>query len=122
MYELVFSKIIDEDIDSCYNYIKDNLEAPMAAENLMKELYEKLNHIKEKPYSRPLVHDEYLSSLGIRSIKVKNYLIFYYIEDEKYINLVTFMYNKRDWINILKEINVKPEFKKQVQRKPDKVF
>jgi len=107
MYELRFSKIINEDIDSCYNYINDNLEAPMAAENLMKELYEKLNHIKKNPYSRPLVQDEYLASLGIRSIRVKNYLVFYYIEDEKFINLITFMYGRRDWIKILKEIDCK---------------
>jgi hypothetical protein len=58
MFNLSFSKIIDGDIDSSHNYIKNNLEAPMAAENLMKELYEKLNYIKETPYSRPLVHDE----------------------------------------------------------------
>jgi len=107
MYELVFSKILDEDIDSCYNYINDNLEAPNAAEKLMKELYEKLNNIKKNPYSRPLVQDEYLASLGIRSIIIKNYLLFYYIEDKKYINLVTFMYGRRDWINILKEIDYK---------------
>ena len=109
MYKLLFSKIIDDDIDSSYNYIKDILKAPIAAENLMKELYDKLNYIKEKPYSRPLVHDEFLASLGIRSIRVKNYLIFYNIEedendkDNKYINVISFMYNKRDWINILKE-------------------
>jgi len=107
MYTLVFSKIIDDDIDSSYNYIKDTLEAPVAAENLMKELYDKLNYIKEKPYSRPLVHDKFLASLGIRSIRVKNYLIFYNIEeddkDNKYVNVISFMYKKRDWINILKE-------------------
>ena len=107
--KLVFSKIIDDDIDSSYNYIKDTLEAPNVAENLMNELYDKLNYIKEKPYSRPLVQDEFLASLGIRSIRVKNYLIFYNIEenegdkDNKYINVISFMYNKRDWINILKE-------------------
>ena len=105
VYNLAFSKIIDEDIDSCYNYINDKLEAPMAAENLMKELYEKLNHIKENPYSRPLVHDKLLASLGIRSIKVKNYLLFYSIEEEiKNLNIITFMYNKRDWVNIVKDI------------------
>ena len=37
MNRLVFSKKLEEDIDSCYNYIKDVLEAPMAAENLMDE-------------------------------------------------------------------------------------
>jgi addiction module RelE/StbE family toxin len=105
MFNLSFSKIIDADIDSCYSYIKDKLEAPMAAENLMEELYEKINHIKENPYSRPLVHDELLASLGIRSIKVKNYLLFYSVE-EKNINVITFMYNKRDWANIIKEITL----------------
>ena len=105
MYNLSFSKIIDGDIDSCYKYIKDKLDAPMAAENLMKELYEKLNQIKENPYSRPLVHDKLLASLGIRSIKVKNYLLFYSVEEEnKNLNIITFMYNKRDWVNIVKDI------------------
>jgi len=105
MYNLSFSKIIDEDIDSCYNYIKDKLDAPMAAENLMKELYEKLNQIKENPFFRPLVHDKLLASLGIRSIKVKNYLLFYSVEEEiKNLNIITFMYNKRDWVNIVKDI------------------
>ena len=112
MFELAFSKNFEEEIDSCYDYINDILEAPMAAENLMKELHEKLNYLKEKPYSRPLVQDEFLSSLGIRSIKVKNYLVFYYIEEDaknktsKFVNLISFMYNKRDWMNILKNTDV----------------
>ena len=105
MYNLVFSKIMEEDIDLCYNYIKDKLEAPKAAENLMEELYKKINHIIEKPYSRPLVHDKLLASLGIRSIKIKNYLLFYNVEEEKNtINVITFMYSKRDWSTIIKKI------------------
>jgi len=104
MYKLLFSKTIDDEIDSSYNYIKDILEASSAAKNLMKELYDKLNYIKEKPYSRPLVHDEFLASLGIRSIRVKNYLIFYNIdENDKNVNVISFMHNKRDWVYILKE-------------------
>ncbi|MCL2185498.1 MAG: type II toxin-antitoxin system RelE/ParE family toxin [Treponema sp.] len=118
MYKLIFSKLIDEDIDSCYLYIRDTLQAPMAAEKLMKELYEKLDHIREKPYSRPLVQDKLLASFGIRSIKVKNYLLFYNIEedeaekDKKNINVITFMYSKRDWINILKETPLNEIIKK----------
>ena len=105
MYTLVFSKIIDADIDSCYNYIKEKLESPMAAENLMEELYNTLRHIKEKPYSRPLVHDKFLASFGMRSIKVKNYLLFYSVEEkDNTIHVITFMYSKRDWVNIIKKI------------------
>jgi addiction module RelE/StbE family toxin len=105
MFNLSFSKIIDGDINSCYNYIKDSLQSPMAAENLMEELYEKLNRLKENPYSKPLVHDELLASLGIRSIKVKNYLLFYSVEENN-INVITFMYNKRDWAKIIKGISL----------------
>jgi plasmid stabilization system protein ParE len=34
MYRLIFSKLYKEDVDSSYNYIKDKLEALMAADNI----------------------------------------------------------------------------------------
>ncbi|MDR0456024.1 MAG: type II toxin-antitoxin system RelE/ParE family toxin [Treponema sp.] len=107
MYYVKYSKIIDDDIDSCYFYIKEKLEAPRAAENLMEELYNKKNEIKESPYKRPLVQDSYLASEGIRSIKVKNYVLYYNVdEDKKCINAIRFLYNKRNWKNLLKEKSI----------------
>ncbi|MDR2965481.1 MAG: type II toxin-antitoxin system RelE/ParE family toxin [Treponema sp.] len=105
MYEIIFSKIMDSDIDQNYLYIKETLEAPKVAEKLYSELYEKLNEISENPFKRPLVQDKYLASLGIRSIKVKKYLLFYNISEEiNAVNIIRFMHGLRDWINILKEI------------------
>ena len=103
MYRLKFSKLYDTDVDSSYNYITNNLQAPMAAENLIKETILKLEKIKENPKIRPLVHDKYLAALGYRSMKVKNYLIFYIIGDDKTIKIVRFLYGKRNWMNLLKE-------------------
>jgi len=92
------------DVDSSYNYIKDKLEAPMAADNLIKIIIENLNKIKENPNIRPLVQDKYLASLGYRLVKVKNYAIFYIIDnDNNHIKVIRFLYNKRNWQNILKE-------------------
>jgi plasmid stabilization system protein ParE len=111
MYTLVFSKIIHEDIDSSYTYIKKTLEAPWAAENLIKEIIEKLNYIKETPYTRPLVPEDYLASLGIRSIKIKNYVLYYTVDEKnENINLIRFFYNKRDWIKLLKEKTIEELF------------
>ena len=107
MYRLSFSKLYDKDIESSYNYILNNLEAPMAADNLIIEVIKKLNKIKENPNIRPLVQDKYLASLGYRLINVKNYMVFYIIDDDdKHIKVVRFLYNKRNWINILKEISI----------------
>jgi len=105
LYKLRISKLYKEDTSSSYNYIKYKLEAPMAAENLKKEIKEKIIKIKENPNFRPLVQDKYLASLGYRLINVKNYMIFYIIgEDNKHLKIVRFLHNKRNWINILKEI------------------
>ena len=104
MYTLLPSKLFDSDIDSVYQYIKENLEAPMAAENLMKELKSKLNYLKENPFARSFVQDEFLANIGFRLIKVKNFVIYYIIDEEKkVINLIRFLYNRRDWKNILCE-------------------
>ena len=107
MYRLKFSKLYDTDVDSSYNYITNNLQAPMAAENLIKETILKLEKIKENPKIRPLVHDKYLATLGYRSMKVKNYLIFYIIgDDNKTVKIVRFLYGKRNWMNLLKEEDI----------------
>jgi plasmid stabilization system protein ParE len=104
MYLLAFPKQIDIDFDSCYEYITEKLEAPRAAENLFDEIIIKLDYICETPFTRPLVQDRYLASLGIRSIKIKNYVLYFNVDEEKNtVNLVRFLYNKRDWIHILKE-------------------
>ena len=111
MYKLKISKLYDTDVDKCYNYINDTLKNPTAAENLIKNIIEKLNKISENPKIRPLVRDEYLANLGYRLITVKNYMIFYIIgEDNKHIKIIRFLYCKRDWMNILKEKTVEEIF------------
>ena len=103
MFDYVFSKIAEMDIDQSYMYIKDTLEAPMTAENLFSELYEKINEVLENPYKRALVQDKYLASLGIRSINVKNYVLYYTIDEEQnLINFIRFLHQLRDRITILK--------------------
>jgi plasmid stabilization system protein ParE len=104
MYKLIFSKLFEDDIESAYYYIKDNLEASMTAENLMKEVKRKLEYLKENPFARSFVQDEFLANMKIRSIKVKNYVIYYSVNDDaNRIKLIRFLYNRRDWKNILSE-------------------
>ena len=106
MYSLVPSQLFDKDIDSVYHYIKENLEAPKAAENLMKELKEKLIYLKDNPFTRSYVQDKFLANIGFRSLEVKNFTVFYIVDQKRNkINLIRFLYNKRDWINILREDN-----------------
>jgi plasmid stabilization system protein ParE len=107
-FTLTFSSKINDDILSSIGYIKNTLQAPMAAENHVEELIKSFEKLKENPYSGPSVHDEYLASQEIRFIMVKNYILIYYIDEKnKEVFLYRFMYARRDWINILtKELTV----------------
>ncbi|GHV77728.1 hypothetical protein AGMMS49942_25490 [Spirochaetia bacterium] len=108
MYFLNPSKIIEADLDSSHTYIKERLEAPRAADNLIEDVMKIMDYICKTPYTRSLVQDTYLASLGIRSIKVKNYILFYNVEEDKNrVNAIRFLYNKRNWKNILRENNLK---------------
>jgi len=104
MFKLLPSQLFDSDVDDVNQYITENLEAPMAAKNLMKELKVKLNYLKKNPFSRAYVQDKFLANIGFRPIKVKNYVIYYIIDESKNeINLIRFLFNKRDWKKILRE-------------------
>ena len=103
MYRLFPTEYYQDDISSVHDYINRVLVAPKAANELIDVLSEKLISIKKMPYCHALVEDEYLSSIGIRSIQVKKYLLVYVIDKElKIIRLVRFLDARSDWMNILK--------------------
>ena len=104
MFLLSTSKLFRADLYSAHKYISENLEAPKAADNLIEEAMKIMDYIGETPYARPLVQERSLASLGIRSIKIKNYVLYFTVDEEKNtVNALRFLYNKRDWITILKE-------------------
>jgi len=111
MYRVEFSPYIPEDIEEIHKYIKETLDNPKAADKIKNDLLEKIAYIKENPYARPLVNDRYLAYLGLRSIRINNFSLFYVIKEnddikKRHIKILRFMYSRRDWINIFKEMPV----------------
>ena len=103
MYFVNITHIAEEDILSVVKYIANVLKAPMAANSLLDEIdkYEKI--LKSTPNIYPTVSDEYLAKNGLKFAVIKNYMLFYIVnEEEKIVNVVRFLYGRRDWKNILK--------------------
>jgi plasmid stabilization system protein ParE len=105
MYKINFSKKFKNDVKSSVNYIKNTLQAPMASKNLKDEIKETYKKIRQTPFIYPVVPNEYLASMGFRFTMVKNYMLFYIVE-EREVNIIRFLYGRRDWINILKETSM----------------
>jgi hypothetical protein len=56
MYKLIFGKIFREDVKSSVNYIKQTLQAPVAAERLKDEIKKAYKTIKGTPFIYPQFH------------------------------------------------------------------
>jgi plasmid stabilization system protein ParE len=93
----------EEDILSAINYIANALKAPIAANNLLDEIEKHEKTLENMPNIFPFVSDEYLASKRLKFVMIKNYIMFYTIdEDNKVINVIRFLYGRRNWKNILR--------------------
>jgi len=103
MYSLAITDIAEEDILDTVYYIANVLRAPAAANNLLDEIERHEEILENTPNIYPVVPDEYLAQRGMKFTRIKNYLLFYTInEDEKIVTVIRFLYARRDWKNILK--------------------
>jgi len=104
MFTVIYSTPAEEDLLSILDYISSILKSPSAAENLLNQIEEQTTVLEDNPFIFPLAKDEYIMKLGIRHIAVKNYFLFYTIEeDKKVVSIIRIMYARRDWINLLRE-------------------
>jgi len=102
MYRLSLSQAALNDINAALQYIRDVFKDPVAAENLISKIEKEFDLIKKLPFSRHLVIDAHLSSLGIRAALIKNYILFYFVDGKKKtVYIVRFLHSRRNWLNIL---------------------
>jgi plasmid stabilization system protein ParE len=102
-YTINITDLAEEDILATVRYISNALKNPIAANNLLDEIERHEKILEETPNIYPFVKDEYLSEKGVKYVGIKNYLLFYTVdEDNKKVNALRFLYGRRDWKNILK--------------------
>lgn len=102
MYRLEYLPIAKQDMIEIARYISHELSNPIAAEKLADDMVEAAEKLIDFPYAcsayypiRPL-QQEY------RHLLVKNYLMFYYVnEAQKQITIARVIYARRDYEKLL---------------------
>lgn len=103
-YEIHITKTAEQDLVNAADYISLVLYNPQAADDLLDEVERKTAGLSQFPQQFSLVDDPVLKAWGVRFVPVNNYLIFYTVsETEKRVNIIRFLYGKRNWISILKQ-------------------
>ena len=101
-YRVDLSEPAENDLVDIVKYIASQLFAPLSALNMMDLLDEAMTGLSDLPQRCPVVRDERLSEMGYRNLIVKNYVVFFSIDEKnKVVNIERILYVRRDWLRIL---------------------
>ena len=101
-YRVDISEPAENDLRDIVRYISAQLYTPITALKMMEMIEEAIAGLSDLPLSRPLVVDDRLSSMGYRKLIIKNYIVFFTVnEKEKVVDVARILYARRDWLRIL---------------------
>ncbi len=101
-YKIAVSEPAENDLRYIVRYISAQLSSPTTALKIMDPIEEAIVGLSDMPKKHPLVSDDRLKALGYRKLLVKNYIVFFSIDDKSnIIDVERILYARRDWIHIL---------------------
>jgi addiction module RelE/StbE family toxin len=101
-YTLKLTTKAKNDLNRIYDYISKDLDAEIAAINLIEKIEMNLLRLEEFPFSCSSVGDEFLKKKGYRKMIVNNYIGFYLVDEEaNEIVIMRFLYGKQKFEDIL---------------------
>lgn len=101
-YRVDITEPAENDLVDIVKYIASQLSAPFSALDMMDLLEEAMTGLSDLPQRCPVVWDERLSQMGYRKLIVKNYVVFFSIDEKnKVVNVERILYVRRDWLRIL---------------------
>ncbi len=100
----VYTCTARQDLREIYEYIAHTLLAPDTARSLTDRIMAEIRALEKFPERNPLYRDEPWHSQGVRFLPVKNYLVFYTVQNEtETVSIARIMYGGRDISRQLEE-------------------
>lgn len=98
IYDIYYSSQALDDLTDIYTYIAFQLFEPQTAKKLCGDIIDAVSKLDTFPSRNALYENEPWKSKGLRKLHVKNYIVFYTVNDEKRIvNIIRIMYGGRDF-------------------------
>lgn len=95
-------------IREIYRYVREELQAPDAAQHLLDALRASIAALERFPGSIALTDEEPWRSYGFRRMPVRNFLVYFWIDEAAgRVQVTSVVYGKRDQMRVLSQMNLK---------------
>ena len=96
-YEVRVTRQALEQMKEIVHYISNDLMAPDAADNLLDKMKAEIIKLSSFPKKHALIDEEPWRTEGVRKIVIKNFLIYYWVDDKNNrVQVTTVIYSRRD--------------------------
>ena len=106
-YKIIVTPDAEDDLVELRNYIAGVLLANDTATNYIRTIRNEIGSLSEMPEKYKSVDDEPWHSRGIRKFLVKNFFVYYRIDDtNKKVYILNVIYARRDQLRALEQMNI----------------
>jgi len=85
------------ELDEIVDYISIELKAPEAALDFIDAVDDMAHKLSDMPYRHPIYHSRFRSDSEVRFVPVRNYNVFYKVDEEhKTVEIHRIIYQRRD--------------------------
>ncbi len=100
-YKVSYSQIAKNDLKEIVLYMDNDFNSYSTAVNIFNNIKNKIEKISDNPYMYAQIPNK-SKIKNVRKAVIKNYLIFYIVNDEeKEITIVRILNGKRNWIRLI---------------------
>ena len=101
-YKIVIQEAARLDILSIIDYIAVDFQEPDVAEKMFALIIRSIYNLSDFPKRNRVLTEEPYYSKGYRVTYVKNYAVFYKVDDtNRIVDIMRVLYNRREWQDIL---------------------
>ena len=104
-YAVEMTRQAEEQLWEIVQYISVTLQSPQAGMNTLDALEEEINSLSAMPSRYPIIEDDPAGDRGIRKTRVRNFNIYYLVDDaKKRVNILAVCYARRDQKRIIETL------------------
>lgn len=101
-YEIYVTDLAKSQMQEIFAYISSSLRAPDSAMKTLKNIEAAVMSLSELPNRMPLTGEEPWHSEGIRKMLVKNFIVYYWVDETaKLVHVTGVTYARREQKNVL---------------------
>lgn len=96
-YTVKLTRQAEEQLREIVDYIRFTLQEPNTASKMLDTLAEEIYTLDQFPYRAPLTEEEPWHSQGVHRISVKNFLVYFWVDEaQKNVQVTGIIYGRRD--------------------------